>query len=92
MDWHTGWQAILALGSLGALRGVAWCIALFGSERYSKRAMRLLRRPPVESAGHLQGTPDFLLHGTPGQTEKAQGADLSQAVNRGDAEKAELTR
>jgi len=34
-------------GSLGAPRGFAWIIALFGNEQYSERAMRLLRRPPL---------------------------------------------
>ena len=34
-------------GSFGLLRGIVYLTALFGSDRLSKRAMRILRRPPL---------------------------------------------
>jgi hypothetical protein len=45
MPWHTILEAVVGICMP---RGVAWLTALFGSERYSQRAMRLLRRPSVQ--------------------------------------------
>jgi hypothetical protein len=90
MAWRVIWEGVAALGSLGVPRGLAWLTAMFGRDKYSDRAMRLLRRPPVESAVHLEGASDFLLHGTPGGAEETEDSDPSQTVNPGGAEKAEL--
>lgn len=47
MAWHTILEAIAGLSSLGLPRGVAWLTALFGTKKYSERAYRLLKRPPL---------------------------------------------
>lgn len=41
-------EVVAALSTIGLPRAVAWYTAMFGSKHYSKRALRLLRRPPVE--------------------------------------------
>jgi hypothetical protein len=46
------WDNVLRLacqicGSLAGVRALTWLVALFGSERLSKRAMSLLRRKPA---------------------------------------------
>jgi hypothetical protein len=53
VDLHAVVEAGVAICSIGVPPGLAWLTALFGSERYSERAMRLLRRPS------LQGTKKF---------------------------------
>ena len=57
MPWHVFWAAATVLSSLGALRNVAMVTALFGSEYYSERAMRLLRRPPIQGTGKSRAEP-----------------------------------
>lgn len=57
---HVVWAAVTLLASL-SVRRVAWLTALYGSQKYSERAMRLLRRPPlpgVESSATLPGPAD----------------------------------
>jgi hypothetical protein len=48
MSMHVTAACAAALGTLSAVCGLAWLVAIFGSQHYSDRAMRLLRRPPVE--------------------------------------------
>jgi hypothetical protein len=51
MTWLHALTGIAAvIGSLSVPRGVAWFTALFGSDRYSQRAMHLLRRSPLPGA------------------------------------------
>jgi len=47
MPWHVLWAAATVLSGLSGMRSVAMVVALFGSDFYSDRAMRLLRRPPI---------------------------------------------
>jgi hypothetical protein len=44
----------MAICGLSVPRGLAWLTALFGSDRYSERAMRLLRRPPVNGTDNSE--------------------------------------
>jgi hypothetical protein len=46
--WHAIYAASGAVGLFGVLTVITWLTALFGSKKYSGRAMRLLGRPPVE--------------------------------------------
>jgi hypothetical protein len=49
MVWREGAALVIRLGSPMVLIGaITWLVALFGSNRYSERAMRLLRRPPLQ--------------------------------------------
>ncbi len=41
-------EVAVVVGSVSVPRGLAWIVALFGSDKYSERAMRLLRRPPLQ--------------------------------------------
>jgi hypothetical protein len=50
-ELHALLDLAMAICGLSVPRGLAWLTALFGSERYSERAMRLLRRPPVDGRG-----------------------------------------
>jgi len=45
----------VAISATRVPRGLAWLTAIFGSPHYSDRAMRLLRRPPVESRDQRKG-------------------------------------
>jgi hypothetical protein len=61
MTWHAFWAVVGVISSLGVMRGVAWLTALYGSQKYSERAMRLLRRRPlpgVETSATLPGPAD----------------------------------
>lgn len=45
MIWHSAGSFVLQVGTpLAAVRVLAWLVALFGSEPFSRRAMLLLRR------------------------------------------------
>lgn len=57
-ELHALLDLAMAICGLSVPRGLAWLIALFGSERYSERAMRLLRRPAVN--GTEKPEPDSL--------------------------------
>lgn len=47
MLWHDAGHAAFLIGiPFAAVRVLTWLVALFGSERLSKRAMSLLRRRP----------------------------------------------
>ena len=54
MTWHMFWAAVTVLSSLSVMRGLAWLTALFGSEYYSQRAMRLLQRPPLQRSAKVR--------------------------------------
>lgn len=40
MAWHMASELVVALGSLGMLRGIAWLTALFASQRNTARVPR----------------------------------------------------
>lgn len=51
MFWHDLGRLALEVGTpLAAIRVLTWLVALFGSERLSRRAMSLLRRIPKNRA------------------------------------------
>jgi hypothetical protein len=51
MAWHVFLLTGTVLSGISVPRGLAWLTALFGTEHFSQRAMRLLRRPPMDGPG-----------------------------------------
>ena len=89
MIWHSAGSFVLQIGTpFAAVRVLAWLVALFGSEPFSRRAMLLLRRRPLSRELSAQAPEQAL---APGSDERcppragvlAQIASLQSETARG---------